>query len=172
MSKGNRKRRKAAGLLPTRERCAARNRFGERCKKYPIEGGVVCASHGGAAPQVRKKAQERLALAMDDAAALLIRFAHDPDVPPNIRLAAVKDILDRGGIGTRQELEVVLKPWEADIEGVLIDAGDDEVIEGEIVEEEPRAIPPSDTDWAADRLPVIADDTPRTTRSGPRLRGR
>lgn len=170
MSKGNRKRRKAAGLLPTREKCVARNRFGERCKKYPIEGGIVCASHGGSAPQVRRKAQERLAMAMDDAAALLIRFAHDPDVPPNVRLAAVRDILDRGGIGTKQELEVVLKPWEVAVEGILVDDGkeDRDVIDGEVVEV--REIPPSDYEWPAEKLPSIMDDPPPHRRPGKRLR--
>ncbi|WP_418058472.1 hypothetical protein [Pimelobacter simplex] len=146
MSKGNRKRRKAAGLLPTRERCVARNRFGERCKRYPIEGGVVCPSHGGAAPQVRAKALERLALAQDDAASLLIRFAHDDKVPYPVRLAAVKDILDRGGIGTKQELEVTLRPWEEAIEvgGILVDTDDEpDFIEGEVVGEEIEAPPVS-----------------------------
>lgn len=33
---------------------------GERCQRPAIKGGTVCYQHGGAAPQVQKKAQERL----------------------------------------------------------------------------------------------------------------
>jgi len=145
MSKGNKKRRKTKGLLPASVRCKARNRWGEPCKNYAMKGGVVCNKHGGMAPQVKKKAQERILMAQDDAASLLIRFAHDEAVPYPVRLAAVKDLLDRGGINSKQEIEVVLKPWEEDLDGLLYEMGDDpDVVDAEVVEDEPRAIPPSD----------------------------
>jgi len=41
-------------------RCTATARSGARCKRYPIPGGTVCRMHGGAAPAVRRKAEERL----------------------------------------------------------------------------------------------------------------
>ena len=41
-------------------RCHARRRNGLPCKAWAILGGYVCRTHGGAAPQVRAKAQERL----------------------------------------------------------------------------------------------------------------
>jgi len=42
-------------------RCTAKaNRTGEQCKNAAIKGSNVCHVHGGAAPQVEKKAQERL----------------------------------------------------------------------------------------------------------------
>lgn len=44
-------------------RCKATARSGERCKQPPIRGGAVCRYHGGHAPQVRRKAEQRLALA-------------------------------------------------------------------------------------------------------------
>lgn len=122
--------------------------------------------HGGAAPQVRAKAQERLALAQDDAASLLIRFAHDENVPYPVRLAAVKDILDRGGIGTKQQLEVTLKPWEAAIEGILVDDDDEPqaiegvVIDGEVVSES----------FDDERLPALVDDPPHGISQQARLR--
>lgn len=43
------------------QRCTATAKStGERCKRAAIEGGNVCSMHGGKAPQVQQKAQERL----------------------------------------------------------------------------------------------------------------
>jgi len=43
------------------DRCTATaSSTGERCKQPAIPGGNVCRFHGGAAPQVEAKAQERL----------------------------------------------------------------------------------------------------------------
>jgi len=43
------------------DRCTATaSSTGERCKNSAIPGGNVCRFHGGSAPQVKKKAQERL----------------------------------------------------------------------------------------------------------------
>ena len=42
-------------------RCTAKSRrSGKQCKNAAILGGRVCRFHGGAAPQVRRKANERL----------------------------------------------------------------------------------------------------------------
>ena len=41
-------------------RCTARNSRGERCRRTPINGGTVCATHGGRAPQVVAAAARRL----------------------------------------------------------------------------------------------------------------
>jgi hypothetical protein len=43
-----------------RRQCTATNRQGNRCGKPPILGASVCKNHGGASPQVRRKAKERL----------------------------------------------------------------------------------------------------------------
>ena len=43
------------------KRCKARRSDGEPCKRPPIRGGRVCASHGGRAPAVRAAADRRLA---------------------------------------------------------------------------------------------------------------
>lgn len=42
-------------------RCTAHRTNGEPCKRPPIRGGTVCASHGGSAPAVRAAADRRLA---------------------------------------------------------------------------------------------------------------
>jgi len=45
-------------------KCTAKaKRSGFQCKKDAILGGTVCQKHGGGAPQVKRKANERLALA-------------------------------------------------------------------------------------------------------------
>jgi hypothetical protein len=44
-------------------RCTATNRAGQRCGRWAIKGGSVCKNHGGAAPQVAAKANERLQIA-------------------------------------------------------------------------------------------------------------
>ena len=51
---------------PDERRCTATStRSHVRCQKYAIAGANVCYTHGGNAPQVRRKAAERLALMMD-----------------------------------------------------------------------------------------------------------
>lgn len=46
------------------EKCRATSkRTGQRCGQWPIPGGAVCKWHGGATPQVKRAAAERLALA-------------------------------------------------------------------------------------------------------------
>ena len=51
---------------PDDKRCTAKStRSHVRCQKYAIAGANVCYTHGGSAPQVRRKAAERLALMMD-----------------------------------------------------------------------------------------------------------
>ncbi len=45
-------------------------RGGRRCKKWAIRGGMVCQTHGGGAPQVKRAAAERLADLIDPDRAL------------------------------------------------------------------------------------------------------
>jgi hypothetical protein len=60
------------------ERCTATaNRTGKRCRRWPHRGTTVCDSHGAAAPHVRRKAAERVAL--ERAEGLLTRYG---DVVP------------------------------------------------------------------------------------------
>lgn len=45
--------------------CSARSkRSGERCRRRTAPGATVCATHGGSAPQVKAKAEQRHALAV------------------------------------------------------------------------------------------------------------
>jgi hypothetical protein len=44
-----------------KRKCTAHTSKGKPCRKAPVLGADVCTSHGGAAPQVRAKAAERVA---------------------------------------------------------------------------------------------------------------
>jgi hypothetical protein len=58
-----------------------------------------------AAPQVIAKARERIALATDTMAAKLLGIATSAESEA-VRLAAIKDALDRGGITAKQAVEL------------------------------------------------------------------
>jgi hypothetical protein len=78
-------------------------------------GGNVCRAHGGAAPQTRAKAQRRLQQAADVLVQRLLGLALDADTPDAIALQAIRDALDRAGLGAKQALELSAKPlapWE------------------------------------------------------------
>ncbi|MEZ0354094.1 hypothetical protein [Mycobacterium sp. pR1184] len=82
--------------------------------RYAARGANVCRVHGGAAPQVVAKARERLALAADRMARELLGIAAGAESEA-VKLAAVKDALDRAGLSAKQSVELSAKepePWE------------------------------------------------------------
>lgn len=153
MSKGNRARRRELGLLPPREYCKARKRNGDPCGMAPLAGSVVCRMHGGAAPQVLRKSQERIVMAQDDAAGNLVKWMQDESVPFAERRKCAEALLNRGGNAPGQRLEVSLDPapWQALIDGIVSDVGDQyirppgpldgAVIDGEVVPDLAPAVP-------------------------------
>jgi hypothetical protein len=69
-------------LLPeTIVRCNGTRPNGGRCKRAAEDGAVVCDQHGGAAPQVRRRAAEGLVMTADQAAQMLVRMMEDTEVP-------------------------------------------------------------------------------------------
>ena len=71
-------------------RCTAKSsRSQQRCKKAAILGGTVCATHGGSAPQVKRKALERLEDLIDPDRAL--REA------AKLAYSNIQDLLDEEG---------------------------------------------------------------------------
>jgi hypothetical protein len=76
-------------------RCTATSKqSAQRCRRAPIPGGRVCKMHGGAAPQVQRTAQERLAALVDPAIDALDYLIRRRDSPRAV-LGAAKDVLDR-----------------------------------------------------------------------------
>lgn len=92
-------------------RCRAHSsRTGEQCKNAAIKGGKVCRYHGGNAPHVIANARARLQNAADLMAQELLGIALTADAE-SVKLAAIRDALDRAGL--RPPSELVLSQGEA-----------------------------------------------------------
>lgn len=133
--------------IKVRNQCVAHKKTGERCQKAPILGATVCRFHGGAARHVRAAAKARLENAADRMARQLLGMVEDGDTPPAVKLAAIKDALDRAGLSPRQALDVsvALAPWEQLVQGMQLKRGprpgstppddDPDVVDAELVHE-------------------------------------
>lgn len=85
----------AAHPVEEKPQCTARSKqSGVRCKKPPILGGTVCRMHGGAAPQVKAAALERLHAYQDRAIDRLMTLVEQKEYP-STAYQAVRDVLDR-----------------------------------------------------------------------------
>lgn len=95
------------GSVNDSRRCSATaHRTGERCKAPAIKGHQVCRVHGGAAPQTRRTAKERLLALADPAIDVLNKILHDEDADDSVRLRAALGITDRIGLGPGQTVIV------------------------------------------------------------------
>lgn len=100
-------------------RCTASTSAGRPCRRPPIAGGTVCATHGGSAPQVKAAAARRLQLAaaarelavlgepiaIDPAAALLSLVHHKAGEVAWLRAMVQTDDLDELVWGVTREKE-------------------------------------------------------------------
>jgi hypothetical protein len=112
---------RAARGLPEPPKCKAHKKDGSPCGRWPVKGATVCPKHGGAAPQVRQKAQERLLAATDQLMAALLRIAMSAESEA-VRLAAIKDALDRAGFGAAQLHKLaVASPWDDLLQEIIMD---------------------------------------------------
>lgn len=110
----------ARSLYPER-RCTAHRKNGDQCKNAARLGTNVCDFHGAKAPQVKRKARERLEEASDRLARELLKMAVNPEVSESVRLSAIKDALDRAGVSAKTAVEVEVgppKPWEQILNGM------------------------------------------------------
>ena len=127
-------------------KCTADRQDGKPCRRYAIRGGNVCQVHGGGAPQVVAKARERLALAADRMARELLGIASGAESEA-VKLAAVKDALDRAGLGAKAEVSVEVKaPWEELLGDVahITKAQHEAMKRGEFTPAPVPALPPAD----------------------------
>ncbi|MEJ2868420.1 hypothetical protein WCD74_11640 [Actinomycetospora sp. OC33-EN08] len=101
--------------VPQERRCGRRRRKdGRPCQRLPMTGAEVCYVHGGAAEQTVQAALTRARNASVRLMQAEIDIALDPEQPSPVRLAAVRDLLDRAGAKSsdKVELEHSMKPWE------------------------------------------------------------
>lgn len=99
---------------PERRCTANSSRTGEQCKNVAIKGSNVCRYHGGAAKQVKQAARIRLENAADLMAKQLLGIALTAD-SEGVKLAAIRDALDRAGLKAPSEVVVSAgeaKPYE------------------------------------------------------------
>ena len=94
--------------------CTAHRKGGGECRAQAVAGTNVCRVHGGNAPQVRRRAAQRLLEASDSAAALLVKIVDDERLPVEVRLKAARDLLDRAGLGAKERVELSVAPAEAE----------------------------------------------------------
>jgi hypothetical protein len=90
--------------------------------------------HGGGAPQVKRAAMVRLLMASDSLMAQLLLIALDKSEPTPVRLAAIRDALDRAGLNAKQEFEVDVKlsRWDAAVDAVTVV---EQIIDAEVIED-------------------------------------
>jgi hypothetical protein len=152
------------------------SRTGQPCRRAPIRGGTVCASHGGLAPHVRAAAAARLANASLGMVGVLREIALNTEAADGDRIRAANSMLDRAGFRAGVELAISAGPtWEdrlaemlvsvepgdtRAVGGVLIDLDDDtedaELVEGPGSMRGPHAL--SAAPGAADELEAERED--------------
>ena len=95
--------RRTAKQVGIARRCHARSKAtGKECGREAVPGATVCRYHGGAAPQVQRKAALRLLELVDPAIGTLAREMATADKSAD-RQRAANSILDRAGIARKVE---------------------------------------------------------------------
>jgi hypothetical protein len=92
-------------LTHSRKCTAHSSRTGKPCQRYAIMGATVCQTHGGSAPQVKRKAEQRLREMVDPMISRLNELAMQTD-NPKVAADCVRDALDRAGIGALVQAKV------------------------------------------------------------------
>ena len=101
-------------------------RTGSSVNNAAIRGSTVCRFHGGAAKHVKQAARARLENATDRMAKELLGIATSGQ-NEGVRLSAIKDALDRGGLKPPTEVAVGIsnKPWEEIFDDIVCGTRED-----------------------------------------------
>ena len=161
---------------PMNVKCHAHKKDGTPCGRWSLKGSTVCTSHGAGTKAARAKAQLRLLMAADPAAAEMVAIMLDPKSPPNVRLSAAAQILDRAGLSAKQVVEVdAQEPWLVLLSKIVVPAGayDADVLDVDYTEEteptsrahatcddSPVDLPPAVAPSGQRTQPANLDDTP------------
>lgn len=92
--------------------CSAKRSNGTPCNRHAINGGKVCYVHGGAAPQVKRAARERLAEMVEPALEVLHKAMRLKETGKNggplaLAVIAARDILDRAGYVKTDKIQLL-----------------------------------------------------------------
>lgn len=131
------------------------------CGNWAAIGSDVCSSHGGNAPQVIAAAKKTLALATRNIADVLQNIAMDERLPPETRIKAAKEIMDRAGIRAGVDLGIETPGWQK-VMGKLFG----------VAEEEDSSAPepePEETKAVAPKARKAAPPKPKAAPTRPKL---
>lgn len=126
-------------------RCTAHKKNGDRCGNPARRGTNVCDFHGAKAPQVQRKARQRIEEATDRMARELLGIASGAE-SESVRLTAIRDALDRGGITAKSAVELSATREAAPWEEIMAEIAFDGI--AQITQEESRTrrgLPPLDS---------------------------
>jgi hypothetical protein len=99
--------------VPAPRRCSAKSKStGKPCQRPAIPGGTVCRYHGGAAPQVKAAAMDRLRALQHPAIDRLGQLIAQEEFP-TVAYAASRDVLDRTLGKPGEHLDLTLSVTDA-----------------------------------------------------------
>lgn len=137
-------------------RCTAHKKTGDQCGNPARHGGNVCDKHGGKAPQVVAKAKRRIEEAADRMANALLGIAEGAESEA-VKLAAIRDALDRAGLKPKTGVEVAVGPIPAWQEIVTEVAVGGSRAESRAARGMPDLTAPAPPRWAPPALAAPAD---------------
>lgn len=118
------KRLTDVSLTHSRKCTAHSARTKKPCQRWAIMGANVCRTHGGAAPQVKARAEQRLREMVDPMISRLNELAMQTD---NLKVASdcVRDALDRAGIGAlvQAKVETAKQRGNGTVSGITVNIG-------------------------------------------------
>lgn len=128
-----------------RRACGAKTKSGGACPTPAMKGGTRCRMHGGAAPQTKRAARERLMELREPAVVELNRILRKKDTSDADKIKVALAVLDRTGLGptSKVEADVTVAPWQVVLSKVYGETGGD-LGEAGLTEEQREAIESQD----------------------------